>query len=109
VRDGIRAFIVQAARKYALPVAPPDEIELIEGAHGADALAAVVRVARLEGIVLDPRSTAKAFAGLVDALRSEPARFGRRVCFVHTGGMFGVFPYRDRVEGLTGPGVAARW
>ena len=43
-------------------------------------------LARLEGIVLDPVYTAKAFGGLLDFLNRYPGRLGRRVCFIHTGG-----------------------
>jgi hypothetical protein len=28
-------------------------------------------------------------------VRREPGRLGRRVLFVHTGGGFGVFPFRE--------------
>ena len=54
----------------------------------------MLRVARLEGIVLDPVYTAKAFGGLLDRLRRDPGSLGRRVCFIHTGGVFSVFPFR---------------
>ena len=109
VRESVRALVTQAARKYSIPVVPPDEVELIDG--GADAAVSrddvetVVRVARAEGLVLDPAPTAKACGRLVDALRREPGRFGRHVCFVHTGGLFGIFPFRDALK----EALAGRW
>ena len=50
---------------------------------------ALQRLARAEGILLDPVYTAKAFAGLL----GETARFGRDkpVVFVHTGGLPALF------------------
>ena len=51
---------------------------------------------RQEGIVLDPVYTGKAFDGLLREI--EAGRFDRSddIIFVHTGGIFGVFPHRDR-------------
>jgi D-cysteine desulfhydrase len=60
----------------------------------------VLRLARLEGLVFDPVYTAKAFGGLLDTLRRDPKALGRRVCFVHTGGVFSVFPYRAALSRL---------
>jgi len=53
--------------------------------------AAVLRVARSEGIVLDPVYTGKAMAGLIDLI--ERGQYGRNdvVVFVHTGGLPGLF------------------
>jgi len=51
----------------------------------------VLRVARSEGIVLDPVYTGKAMAGLIDLI--EHGRFGAEdvVVFLHTGGVPGLF------------------
>jgi D-cysteine desulfhydrase len=109
VRQYVRDVITRAARKYALPVTPPAEVELLDGCQGVgraavrrEELETVVHVARAEGLVLDPVYTAKAFGGLLAAIRAEPSRFGRRVCFIHTGGIFSVFPYRDELSKLLG-------
>ena len=63
-------------------------------------LQTVVHVARREGIVLDPVYTAKAFGGLLDVLRRSGGELGRRVCFIHTGGIFSVFPFRRELGQL---------
>jgi D-cysteine desulfhydrase len=42
-------------------------------------------------MVLDPVYTGKAFHGLVTELARDRARFGERIVFVHTGGIFGLF------------------
>lgn len=55
--------------------------------------AAIERVARVEGIFLDPTYTGKAFAGLIDQIHA--GRWGRRqtVVFVHTGGEPALFAW----------------
>lgn len=57
-------------------------------------------LARLEGVVLDPVYTAKAFHGLLNEIKSGRVRPGADVVFVHTGGVFGVFPDRARFENV---------
>ncbi len=66
---------------YALPY--DDELELIKSAG------------RLEGLILDPVYTGKGFYGLVQEIRK--GRFGKkgRILFIHTGGMFGLFPQKE--------------
>jgi D-cysteine desulfhydrase len=100
VRDHVEDLIEQVGRRFALPVSRPPEIRLLDGFQGADDLATVVRVARREGLVLDPADTARGFGGMLDHLRREPGSLGRRVCFVHTGGVFSVFPFRDALTRL---------
>jgi D-cysteine desulfhydrase len=105
IRGYVRDVIERAAQKYGLPVTPPTDIELIDGCQsgegGPEEIDVLVHVARSEGIVLDPIYTAKAFAGLCTAIRREPGRFGRRICFIHTGGIFSLFPFRDVIERAT--------
>ncbi|WP_049721596.1 D-cysteine desulfhydrase family protein [Gilvimarinus polysaccharolyticus] len=51
-------------------------------------------LARHTGVVLDPVYTAKAFYGMLQQLRLD--KFSTRdVVFVHTGGIFGVYPERE--------------
>ena len=59
----------------------------------------MARVAR-DGLLLDPVYTAKAFLGLEDTARRQPGLLGRRVLFLHTGGGFGVFPFREPLAQL---------
>lgn len=80
------------------------DIELVDGHVGRgyaksrpEELATIRDVCRSDGVVLDPVYTGKAFHGVVTELRTEPARFGSAVAFIHTGGMFGLF-------GATPPG-----
>ena len=66
---------------------------------GAADLAMALEFARLEGVMLDPVYTGKAFHGLVTDLRVSGAPVGD-IVFVHTGGGFGVFPYVQEYLGL---------
>jgi D-cysteine desulfhydrase len=91
-----------------LPVDPPREVRLLDGYQGAgraeirrEDFEMVLRLARLEGLVFDPVYTGKAFAGVLHTLERDPKAFGRRVCFVHTGGVFSVFPYRSAFSRLS--------
>ena len=111
VRAYVADLIGQARRRYGLPVEAPGEIQLLDGYQGtgraevqAEALETVVRVARLEGIVLDPVYTAKAFAALLDRIRRDPRELGPRVCFIHTGGIFSLFPLRRPLSRMLGGG-----
>jgi len=105
VRAHVGDVIDQARRRWGLGVTVPDEIRLLDGYQGSgpsavrdEDLAMVLRVARREGIVLDPVYTAKAFGGLLDRIQREPGSLGRRICFIHTGGVFSIFPFRDALS-----------
>jgi D-cysteine desulfhydrase len=107
VRDYVAGVISEAARRYGLRVTPPAAVHVVDGYQGAgrgsvdDAtLQTMTRLAREEGLVLDPVYTAKAFHGLLTELRQDPRRFGARVCFIHTGGIFGLFPFREPLTRL---------
>lgn len=49
-------------------------------------------LAHREGLLLDPTYTAKAFYGMVDRILKKDPRLGNRILFLHTGGVFGLFP-----------------
>lgn len=63
-------------------------------------LALLCDLARTEGIFLDPVYTGKAFYGMVQELEHNPAAFGERIIFIHTGGIFGVFAMAAEIEPL---------
>lgn len=57
-----------------------------------DELQAVADVAAATGIVLDPVYTGKALHGLLTEMRERPEEWrGRKVLFVHTGGLLGMY------------------
>ncbi|MFT5101731.1 MAG: D-cysteine desulfhydrase, partial [Planctomycetaceae bacterium] len=55
----------------------------------------IADLARTEGIILDPVYTAKAFHGLVSELKQGRLKPDNEVVFIHTGGIFGIFPHRS--------------
>ena len=104
VRDRIRKTIDQAITRFGLSIERPKTIHLVDGFQGMgrgasrpEELAIIKEVAREEGLLLDPVYTAKAFLGLVSRLQEDPKQFGQRVCFIHTGGVFSLFPFRDQL------------
>ncbi len=58
-----------------------------------ECLAATRRLARMEGILLDPVYTAKAFAGLLDLLAHGSIGGDGPIIFLHTGGLPGIFAF----------------
>jgi L-cysteate sulfo-lyase len=65
------------------------------GIPTAEALDAVRRLARSEGLLLDPAYTGKAMAALIARSRAGDLRGGEHVVFVHTGGWPALFAYGD--------------
>lgn len=63
---------------------------------------AVLMLARLEGILLDPVYSGKAMAGLIDLIRKGQFRQDERVVFLHTGGAVGLFGYTGVFEQAMG-------
>ncbi|WP_171208160.1 MULTISPECIES: D-cysteine desulfhydrase family protein [unclassified Ruegeria] len=62
--------------------------------------AALERMARTEGIFLDPVYTAKTFAGLLDLVETGQIHPGQKVVMVHTGGLPALFGYQSEMAGL---------
>lgn len=74
------------------------DIEVLDGFLGVgyakstkEELEFLMKVAREEGVLLDPVYTGKAFYGMFKTIKSNPQAFGKRVLFIHTGGGFGLF------------------
>ena len=59
--------------------------------------AALRQLASLEGILLDPVYSAKAFAGLIDHVARGRLAHAGSVLFIHTGGLPALFAYADDV------------
>jgi L-cysteate sulfo-lyase len=65
-------------------------------AHLTDATRKAMSVmATSEGLFVDPVYTARALAGLIDAVRDDQIRPGERTIFLHTGGLPGLFGHPD--------------
>jgi len=106
VRGRIAGVIDTAIRRFGFAIDVPKAIHLLDGYQERDDggaeedLRAAVDLARDEGILLDPEVTIKAFRGLLDTLGRDAKAMGQRVCFIHAGGPFSLFPLRDRLSRL---------
>jgi D-cysteine desulfhydrase len=83
------------------------DIAIIDGYVGRgyslsrpEELSLIREVARTEGLFLDPVYTGKAFFGMVKELERYPRRFGERVVFIHTGGIFGLLAKAEELAAL---------
>ncbi|WP_339339161.1 D-cysteine desulfhydrase family protein [uncultured Oceanicoccus sp.] len=81
------------------------QINVIDGYVGAGYAQAseqvfelIKTVARLEGLILDPVYTGKAFYGMLEQIRQGRFADTDDIVFVHTGGIFGLFPQRDQLQ-----------
>ena len=108
VREAIVRTVGAAIQRFGFAIEVPKAIHLLDGYQGAGATGAndeelgiLVELAREEGLLLDPVYTAKGFRGLLETLARDPKALGQRVCFIHTGGLFSLFPFRDRLMHLT--------
>ena len=57
----------------------------------------IAALASLEGIVLDPVYTGKAFYGLCEELAQGAFPDATDIIFVHTGGIYGIFPHGQQL------------
>jgi D-cysteine desulfhydrase family pyridoxal phosphate-dependent enzyme len=60
-------------------------------------LVAIRRLARLEGILLDPVYTGKAFAGLLDLIEKGQMGQDQPIIFLHTGGLPALFAFENEL------------
>jgi D-cysteine desulfhydrase len=85
----------------ATRVFKPSEIPLLEGTYAVpkygvpsqSGQAAILRLARTEGILLDPVYTGKAFAGLLDLVEKGQLGSKEPIIFLHTGGYPALFAF----------------
>ena len=94
--------VEQAKAHWADLSCPPDRIFTNDsyigagyGIAGPEVYKTIGELAGLEGIVLDPVYTGKAFYGLITELKKGEYQDAEDIIFVHTGGVFGVFPHEQ--------------
>jgi len=81
----------------------PKEIPLLEGVYAGPkygvpspgARDAIHRLARTEGILLDPVYTGKAFAGMLDLVEKGGLGSDEPIIFLHTGGLPALFAFEN--------------
>jgi D-cysteine desulfhydrase len=91
------------AQRYQQPLPDPAPVtRVIDGYVGPgygraepEIFQLIAEVARLEGIVLDPVYTGKAFFGMLQEIARGRFSGCRDIVFLHTGGIYGVFPQRQ--------------
>lgn len=104
-----RGRVLEISREFTDLYGPvpltEDQIHLIDGYVGrgyalstSRELEFIREFARTEGIILDPVYTGKAMFGLLQELENNTAVFKntRNILFIHTGGIFGLFPKRHQ-------------
>lgn len=62
---------------------------------GPEVFSTISQLARSEGLFLDPVYTGKAFYGMLRELESGTLQGARNIVFIHTGGLFGMFPQKS--------------
>ncbi|WIM37540.1 D-cysteine desulfhydrase family protein [Paenibacillus sp. PK4536] len=84
---------------------PTEAIEIIDGYVGKgyaqsqpQELQCIKDLASLEGVILDPVYTGKAFYGLVEEIRKGTFQDLQNILFIHTGGLYGLFPHSNSFE-----------
>lgn len=89
------------------PLVNDDDYEILDGYVGRgyalsqpQELEAIRDLARMEGVVLDPVYTGKAYFAMISELEKNRNCFGPRIVFVHTGGLFGLFSIEDEVTAV---------
>ena len=70
------------------------------GIAGPPVFELIAQLSRLEGLVLDPVYTGKAFAGMLAEIAGGRFDDCRDIVFIHTGGIFGLFPQRAGLDGI---------
>jgi len=60
-------------------------------------MAAIRLAATMDGLLLDPVYTGKAFAGMLDHIAAGRVQPGESIIFLHTGGNPALFAYDDEV------------
>lgn len=82
---------------------PHGKYEVVDGYIGEgygkaspDLISFIKKAASLEAILVDPTYSGKALFGLAGEIEKGAIGKEEKVLFIHTGGVFGIFPYRDR-------------
>jgi len=82
-----------------------EDIEIIDGYVGrgyalstSSELEFIKKIAKSEGIVLDPVYTGKCFKGMYEEIKKDRFKDSTNILFIHTGGLFGLFPKADEFD-----------
>jgi D-cysteine desulfhydrase len=106
-QNKVRCDLREWQQRYAVPLDIESlPVRVIDGYVGPgygqsdpEVFATIRRVARTEGLVLDPVYTGKAFHALLCERAKGTFGADGDVVFIHTGGVFGLFPQRELISG----------
>ncbi len=99
----VSKIIDDTCKRFAPNVkVPQSEIRMIDGYVGKgyglsrqEEIDLMKRIARTEGLILDPVYTVKAMLGFIDQTKKGTFKRDENVLFIHTGGIFGLFPKKS--------------
>ena len=101
-KQRVGKLIEDTASQFHLP-AKERNLQILDGHFGTgygvatdDDLKFYLKLARQEGVLLDPTYTGKAFQGMLAEIRKTPDRFGQQILFLHSGGIFGTFAFQEQ-------------
>ena len=105
-RGVIERLCAEAHDRFGTPEVRPADVRVDDRYKGVgyaksrpEELARIRDVARAEGVVTDPVYTGKAMHGMCAELERDPRAFGRRVLFLMTGGLYGLFAAGESFRG----------
>lgn len=101
--------IIKESKEYLnekdLKKVKSENIDIIDGYVGEgyalsteEELNFIWDLAKKEGVILDPVYTGKAMFGLHNEIKKGSFKNSKNILFVHTGGLFGLFPKKNQFE-----------
>ncbi len=107
-KDRIGKVINEWNNSFDQPISfSTDEIRIIDGYQGrgyskfgTEEIEVIKRLARIEGIILDPVYTGKAMRGLIEEVKKGRFNEDERILFIHTGGIFGLLSRTTEIRNL---------
>lgn len=103
-KQRVSEIVEEAGRYLEEPVEIlPEDVEILDGYVGRgyalsrkEELDFLRDFARQEGVILDPVYTGKCMYGFVEEVKKGSFAQSKNVLFIHTGGLFGLFPAKDQ-------------
>ncbi len=110
-KERIAGILSDAAEQYAPSLSfSEDDVLILDGHVGPgyaenteEDFEIIRRLARTEGLFLDPVYSVKAMKGMLKELKGGRLAGMKRILFIHTGGIFGLFPKADDLVGPLTP------
>jgi D-cysteine desulfhydrase len=104
-RGRVMEIVADFRNRFGVSVeVSPEDVRVVDGYRGPGyaltyprLLDLVRRMAAEEGLLLDPVYTGKAFLAMIDQLANGAIPPEEEVAFLHTGGIFSLFAYRDEL------------